>query len=271
MTGCEVCKDLMGSMPEPTDQAAVTNRPELDSLDFGDSELMDNVTTIQPTLLGVGLYTTRDAAVLTGVPSPRVRRWMARYTHGRQDAPGRSGPLWTPQSPRTGQDIALGFRDLMELRFVARFLAVGISLQSIRRALAIGREVVGDERPFSTARFRTDGRQIFLQVSREAEEPTLIDIVNRQYAFHRMIEPSFRDIDFGDGVPERWWPMSHRSQVVLDPLRNFGQPMVADQGVPTRAIADAVAVEGSAAKVAKLFELPPTAVRDALAFERRAA
>jgi uncharacterized protein (DUF433 family) len=235
---------------------------------------MDTVTTTDTAprrLLGVGLYTAAEASSLTGIPSLRIRRWLTGYAHGPSDAQSWSDPLWTPQLPRTGKDVALGFRDLMELRFVASFVAAGISLHSIRRARAIGRQLVGDERPFSTTRFRTDGRTIFLQVSREAEEPTLIDLLNRQYAFHRVVEPSFRDIDFGEEAAERWWPMSHRSQVVVDPIRNFGQPILAEYGVPTWAIADAVETEGSVAKVAKIFDLPVGAVRDAVAFERRAA
>jgi uncharacterized protein (DUF433 family) len=235
---------------------------------------MDTLTTAEigpQTLLGVGLYTVAEAAGLTGIPAPRIRRWLTGYRHGPQREQSWSDPLWAPQLPWLGRDLTLGFRDLMELRFVASFIAAGISLHGIRRALAIGRQVVGDERPFSTARFQTDGRTIFLQVSNEIEEPTLIDLLRRQYAFHRVIEPSFRDIDFSEGVAEKWWPMTHRSQVVVDPVRNFGHPIVSEHGVPTRAIADAVAAEGSVTKVAKLFQLPPGAVRDALTFERKAA
>ena len=197
---------------------------------------MDTLTGAAPrTLLGIGLYTAAEASGLTGIPSLRIRRWLTGYAHGPTNAQTWSDPLWTPQLPRIGTDVALGFRDLMELKFVARFIAAGISLHSIRRALVIGRQMVGDERPFSTTRFRTDGRTIFFQVSREAEEPTLIDLLNRQYAFNRVVEPSFRDIDFGEAAAECRWPMSRRSRVVIDPARNFGHPIVAEYGVPTQA------------------------------------
>ena len=143
--------------------------------DLEEHRRMDTLTTTDTaprTLLGVGLYTAADAAGLPGIPALRIRRWLAGYAHGPRDAQNWSDPLWTPQLPRIGQDVALGFRDLMELRFIASFVAAGISLHSIRRALAIGRPVVGDERPFSTTRFHTDGRTIFLQVSHEVGEPT---------------------------------------------------------------------------------------------------
>jgi len=167
--------------------------------------------------------------------------------------------------------VELGFRDLVELRFVASFVAAGLSVHAVRRALSIARELTGADRPFSTARFHTDGRTIFLQVAREIDEPTLIDLLRNQYTFNRIVQPSFRDIDFEEDVPERWWPMSRRSEVALDPHYNFGHPIIARHGVPTRAIADAVAAEGSTSKVARLYDLPLAAVRDAVAFERRAA
>ena len=233
---------------------------------------MDTITAAAPRkLLGVGLYTAAEASGLTEISSIRIRLWLTGYAHGPRDRPGWSDPLWTPQLPRSGKDVALGFRDLIELRFVASFIVAGISLHSIRRALVIGRQMVGDERPFSTTWFRIDGRTIFLQVSTEAEEPTLIDLFHRQYAFNRAVEPSFRDIDFAEAAAERWWPMSRRSRALVDPTRTFGHPIVAEHRVPTQALADAAIAEGSVAKVAKLFELPIGAVRDAVAFERRAA
>jgi len=227
---------------------------------------MDTITAAAPQkLIGVGLYTAAEASGLTGIPLLRIRRWLTGYARGPNGAQGWSDPLWTPQLPRTGKDVALGFRDLMELKFVASFIAAGITLHSIRRAQVFCRHIIGDERPFSTTRFRTDAWTTLLQ------EPALIDLRNRKSALNRVVGFSFRDIDFGETAAERWWPMSRRSGVVVDPARNFGHPIVAEHGVPTQAIADAVTAEGSVAKVAKLFELPISAVRDALAFERRAA
>lgn len=69
----------------------------------------------------------------------------------------------------------------------------------------------------------------------------------------------------------RWWPLSRRSEVVIDPERSFGQPVLSATGVPTRALAEAVAAEGSVGKVAKLYQVPVPSVRQAVEFERRLA
>ena len=159
-------------------------------------------------LIGIGLYTAAEAEKLVKVPAHRIRRWLLGYTFAHNGENLRSEPLWQPQLARIGREVELGFRDLMELKFVDAFAKAGVSLQAIRRALSLARKIVGDEHPFWTARFRTDGRIVFLQVHDETGEPTLLDLSTRQYAFSRIVEPSFRDLDLEDGVAARWWPMT---------------------------------------------------------------
>jgi len=59
--------------------------------------------------------------------------------------------------------------------------------------------------------------------------------------------------------------------VVIDPARAFGQPIVSHAGIPTATLADAVAAEGSVAKVARLYQVEQRSVRAALRFEQRLA
>ena len=62
---------------------------------------------------------------------------------------------------------------------------------------------------------------------------------------------------------------SHR--VVLDPCRNFGQPIISDEGVPTNVLARSVKANGSVEKVALWFEVSVRSVREAIEFEKRIA
>ena len=55
------------------------------------------------------------------------------------------------------------------------------------------------------------------------------------------------------------------------PERAFGRPIVVAGGVPTEILSGAVEVEGTLEKVAKLYDVPLTAVRDAVAFQQRLA
>ena len=65
--------------------------------------------------------------------------------------------------------LELGFRDLIELRFVAAFIAEGLALQTIRACLSTARELVDCDHPFSTRRFKTDGKRIFLETVHRLE------------------------------------------------------------------------------------------------------
>jgi uncharacterized protein (DUF433 family) len=92
----------------------------------------------------------------------------------------------------------------------------------------------------------------------------------RQTAFRRIVAPSLRDLEFDAEVVARWFPLgASRRNIVIDPARAFGRPIVAAGGVPTELIAQAVEVEGSPDRVAALYEVPLPAVRDALEFQRR--
>jgi uncharacterized protein (DUF433 family) len=218
--------------------------------------------------LGIGYYGVTEASELIRIPALRIRRWLAGYHFVSRDQTHFSEPLWTPQLPRANGHLELGFRDLMELRFIDAFVRADLSLQAIRKCLAVAREAVGDERPFSTARFRTDGRTIFLQALSELEEPKLLDLTAKQYVFNRIVEPTFKDIELLHGVPARWWPFAGRKTIVVDPTRSFGQPLVSPCGIPTAVLAEAAIIEGSPAKAARAYEVPAALVRDAVRFER---
>lgn len=234
-------------------------------------------------LVGIGLYTISDAAALLRIPKRNIRRWLAGYHFKAGDGAVRvMPPLWQPQLPRDGHRVELGFRDLIELRFIAAFLDKGIGILTIRHCIEHARELVSDDRPFSTRRFHTDGRTIFLSFieealknpskvlagASEAECARLIDLKTRQYVFRDTIQQTFRDLDLDADAVARWRPFRGKDTIVIDPRRAFGQAIAADFGVPTSALADAVSAEGSEKRVASLFSVPRQVVSDAVTFQR---
>jgi len=216
----------------------------------------------------VGSYTANEAARLLHTPVRNIRRWMGGYTYRAGEDVREVPPLWASQLAMLEDQLELGFRDLIELRFVKAFVDAGVGLKAIRGCLEYARECVADERPFSTRRFQTDGRTIFLEsIRRSGDEEELLDLKSRQYVFKRVIERSFKDLDLEDDAVARWRPFHGKASIVIDPSRSFGQPIAAASGVPTIALADAVRAEGSIERVAYLFDVPATVVRDAVGFE----
>jgi uncharacterized protein (DUF433 family) len=220
-------------------------------------------------LFGVGSYTVQEAARLIRTPAINIARWMKGYSYRRNNKVHTSPPLWETQWPATDDgQIEIGFRDLVELRFIKAFTDAGVGLLAIRNCLGLARELVNDDRPFSTQRFRTDGKTIFLESARKAGDgKETLDLKRQQFVFGDVIKRTFKDLDIEAGTVARWRPYNGKNSIVIDPNRSFGQPIAADFGVPTIVLAQAVEAEGSQARVARLFEVSLAAVKDAVRFE----
>src|ERR1700678_2337482 len=218
--------------------------------------------------LGIGFYTVPEAARLLKIRPLNIRRWLGGYIYGKGDNAVAMPPLWQPQLPSYDQHIELGFRDLIELRVIKSFLDRGLSLITVRNCLEYARECVNDDRPFSTRRFQTDGRTIFLDSLDHSGQSELLDLKLRQYAIKTMIDRTFKDLDLSDDIVARWRPFNGKKTIVIDPQRVFGQPITADYGVPAVTLADSVTAEGSIDRVSYLYEVPAAVVRDAVNFEK---
>ena len=199
-----------------------------------------------------------------------VSRWLRGYQFG-TDGEGHSEPLWRPDYQNADDLIEISFRDLIELRFVKTFRDLGLGLPTIRQCYERAAEEVQDERPFSTQKFRTDGKTIFLEITEGLREAKLVDLRRRQNVFRSIVEPSLKDLEFDASAVARWFPLGiQRRSVVIDPTRSFGRPIAAS-GVPTEVLKRAVEVEGSIANVIRLYGVTQAEVRDAVAFEERLA
>lgn len=221
---------------------------------------------------GVGVYSFADAARFIGAKPRELRRWALGYAHkSRGGDEAFSSPLWRTQLADTDIE-GLGFKDLIELRFVHAFRDEGVSMQVIRRTLEVARERLSAPYPFTCKKFRTDGKRIFMEVVEETGDESLVDVERQQNVIQKVIGPSLREgveLDM-QGEASRWFPLKNSKAIVFDPARKFGQPILAEYDVPTVAIADAVRAEhGNERRVAKLYDVPLAAVRKAVEFESR--
>ena len=160
--------------------------------------------------IGIGFYTVPEAARLTKTPARNISRWLGGYSHRNRGEKVDIPPLWNPQLPKLDDQIELGFRDLIELRFIQGFIKAGLGLKTIRNCLQYARECANDDRPFSTQRFKTDGRTIFLDSLKQSGEAELLDLKQRQYVFKHVIERSFKDLDISKDAVARCAPLQRK-------------------------------------------------------------
>lgn len=213
-------------------------------------------------LVGIGVYTPAEASRLLGVPSRKISRWLKGH-----EVKGRHYErLWRPQVDIGDERVYLGFRDLMEMRTAFAFMQAGVSAIMIRKAIEEAKKYVADERPLSTTKFQTDGRSIFLEIADENDDPKLLDLFKRQYAFKRIVDQSLKGVEFDGIAPSRWWPASKQMKIVVDPQRSFGQPIDTESGVPTAVLASAANAEGLE-RAAKNWFVTTATVKRAVEFE----
>jgi len=167
------------------------------------------------------------------------------------------------------------FVELMEVMFVQMFRKEGVSLQAIRKAVDAAAAKFKAKHPFAVKRFDTEGRTIFATLRGKSEDREMVeDLAKGQLCFQSIIKPFFRKIEYRDDTEAmRFWPLNRNGRVVLDPARRFGQPIDAETGVPTAALAKAVKAGGGqdVHEVADWFQVPLEAVKAAISFENTLA
>jgi hypothetical protein len=180
---------------------------------------------LDTSIFGQGIYTPRQAARLVGTTAQDVLRW----TRGS----GPSDPLWIAHYHSIEDSTELSFADLIELRVVKALRRASVSLQAIRFAINFAQNRYGVDRPLVNLEFRTDGSEILMEaLERDGEYVSLARRRAGQKVFARIVEQSLQDLEYADGTAARWRPAKHE-RVVLDPQRQFGQPVIDEFGIST--------------------------------------
>ena len=166
---------------------------------------------------------------------------------------------------------------LMELRFVARFVAAGVKVRTIRQIMGdVQRELARPHALATNRMFTTDGKNIFLRILRESGKEDVVDLRSKNYEMLAVIADSLKDDVIFDaaGDATAWFPRRDSApNIVIHPRFSFGRPILLQSHVPTEAIEASVKVEGVDG-TADLFEVPVEHVREAIKFQneiRRAA
>lgn len=135
-------------------------------------------------------------------------------------------------------------------------------------------ELLSETHPFSSKKFLTDGRSILYQVEQECRDTRLMNLVNDQYELRKLLDRYLHEgLEFTpDDIASRWWPLGMEHDIVIDPVRSFGKPIVASAGIPTGIVYDAYRAESrSISTVAHWLGITAEQVEEAVGFEKSLA
>jgi uncharacterized protein (DUF433 family) len=236
---------------------------------------MTSAMAVRPPLLERPTYAFPEVDDLLRLSPGTARRWIDGYErHGRAYDP-------VVRIEPTGDEIAT-WGEFVEARLLAEYRGAGVSMQRLRPAVMRLREEYG---PFPLARAEplldVEGRELVRTIQDEVglDAPLQLVVVrNEQLILASGTRRFVETVEYGENgdgrIVERLHPEADLKEVVFDPLRRSGRPVV--RAVPTDVIAEQIRAGDSIAMVADAYELEASQVEAAIRFEllrtgRRAA
>jgi len=221
------------------------------------------------TYIGKGIYTLTSAAKLLGIEQSRIRRWIKGYTYSKNLECYSRKPLVETEFEYEPNDLIISFLDLTELLFIKSFIQHGISVQKIRKAAMAASNLLNTSHPFAIKKMFTDGKSIFAKIAQEDNDYSLLDLLAKQYQIREIIEPTlYERIDFDRyNFAEKWWPLGKNKDIVLDPSRNMGQPILNKFNIRTNLIYELHNTNHSIEEISDWYELDKSSIKTAIDFE----
>jgi uncharacterized protein (DUF433 family) len=222
------------------------------------------------TYFGKGIYTLTTASKILNMNPQRMRRWIKGYTYPKNMECHSTKPLLRIDFEYNPDDVIISFLDLAELLFIKTFIQHGISIQKIRKAAITASNLLNTSHPFAIKKMFTDGKSIFAKIAKKEDDLSLLDLINKQFQFDEIVEPILYEcIDFNKyDYAERWWPLGKKKEIVLDPSRNMGQPILNKYNVRTELIFELYKTNHSIDEISEWYELDKKAIEVAISFEK---
>jgi len=224
--------------------------------------------TDKDTRFSVPLYTVAEAAQFLGVPSSTLSTWSRGYVRrpaGRAEVQGEA-IVTSVDAPRGFP--AIPFIGLAEGMVLAAFRRAGVSLQHIRKAVAVLDREIGIDYALASSKLYTDGAVILYDYAerKDQELAELTEVVSQQRVFSPVVAEYLKRVRYGD---DGWAvtlvsPATARPVVEIDPTRGFGQPIFIHGASRVEDVIDRWHAGDPLAEVAEDFGVPLEDVEEAL-------
>jgi uncharacterized protein (DUF433 family) len=216
----------------------------------------------------VPLYTVAEAARFLGVPPSTVGTWAHGY---RRRSPNRAEVVGEPiiaSTGREGRRATIPFIGLAEGMVVSAFRNAGVSLQHLRRAVAVLEKQMGIRHALASSRLYTDGAVILFDYAESAGDEELAEltvVVSQQKVLSEVVREYLTRIEYADDwAASLVSPATDQRVVTVDPVRAFGQPIFIHGGARVEDVLDRFRAGERLSAVAEDFGVPVEDVEDYL-------
>lgn len=183
------------------------------------------------------LYTMSDAARVVNVPPATLRNWARGYVFkGIDGAQHQVDALITTTG--VGYGPVVPFVGLGEAYVLAAFRQSGVPMQRIRPAIHRLEREFGVRAALASEQLKTDGAEVLWQYGEDDPglRDSLVVLRSNQLVFRDVIEDYLQTITYRDGHVALIRLPQYKSEVFVDPLRNFGVPTLASRGIRVDAV-----------------------------------
>jgi uncharacterized protein (DUF433 family) len=187
------------------------------------------------------LYTRAETALHLGLPATTLGDWL------------RSGALEAVSGSRG--EPTMTFAGLVETHMLRHLRRTGLSLHAIGEAAVALRSRAGRRYPLAWSGLAHDGRDLLVEIAAEGREQGWERIRDSQGGFPGVLRRGSAAIGWSDDgyAGTLRLVIYHDIDVIVDPERAHGRPMVGD--VPVEDVIDQVRTGASYREIATKFNL----------------
>lgn len=218
----------------------------------------------------IPVYTIAEAARHIHTPYSTVYSWLRGQNYSSASGAKRSKPVVK------NSDRRLSFYTLVELHLVRGLRQLhGVSMPKIRRSLDYARTSGLGTSLLELVQYglKEGGGDLFVE-----HDGNLVSLsLSGQLALKKILEKYLNRIDLDDtNLPRRLYPFpsealgSDRKTILIDPFVAFGQPTLANTGIPTDVIARRFDAGESLEYLAWDYDLDVDQLQDAILYEQAA-
>ncbi len=231
----------------------------------------------RPPITDAPAYRANEVADMLALPVGTVKAWC--FGHDYHHKTDGSRKLFVRViEPASPDDKLLSFANLCEVHVLAAIRRLhGVKLPAVRSAIDFVRTRMDVDRPLASSRFLTNGIALFVEHAGQ-----LLNVSQQgQQTLREDFERALTRIEFDrrSGAPVLLFPFTRESPlekdqprtVVVDPARSFGRPVLAGVYVRTEVIENRFRAGDLIGDMARDYGVSPTAIEEALRFERRRA
>lgn len=214
--------------------------------------------------LGEGVYLAYDVAQILRLPYHKVRRLMVGY--------------WQAYTFGSRNSRAINFYALIEFYIFYYLREQNFTPKEIKAMHAKLAKDFHTRHPFASLQIKAipkakpSGKgEVWIDTN-----AALIKADGKlQPSFRTFIEPYLKQIEFGENkIAKRFYPLvsfNNSKNVVVDPLHQFGQPVINGTNLQTKTIYELYGSGESESNISKLYDIPVAAIEDVISYYQKRA